>query len=95
VEIERIIVKSTGATTADLTSIAMTGGASDVVTFIDNVTGARANIAAADQQVAWNGTAELGNGKLIRCYFAGTGATPVALLITIRYRAITSGAGLA
>jgi hypothetical protein len=95
VEIERIIIKSTAVTTVNLTSVACTGGSADVVTFIDAISGARANIAAADQQVVWQGSVELGNAALIRLTFVGGGHTAVALLATIRYRAITSGAGLA
>jgi hypothetical protein len=94
VEIESVVVKSTGATTADLTSIAVKGGASGVVTFIDAVAGLRANIAAADQQVSWIGRVELGNTKTIIMDFTGTGATAVALLATIRYRPITAGSML-
>lgn len=95
VEVESIIVKSTGATTADLTSIAVKGGASNVVTFIDAVTGVRANIDAADKQVSWSGNVELGNTKTIIMDFTGTGGTAVALLATIRYRPITAGAKIA
>ncbi|MDP2730417.1 MAG: hypothetical protein Q8O55_08035 [Dehalococcoidales bacterium] len=87
-KIKSIVVRSNGATTADLTSIAITGGASAVVTFIDSTTGLRANIAAADQQVSWSGRATLAATKTIVITLAGTGATAVDLQVDIEYEAI-------
>jgi hypothetical protein len=95
VSVESVVVKSTGDTTADLTSIAVFGGASRVVTFISAIDGARVNVAAADQQVSWDaGVIELGNTKTIVMELLGTGATAVALLCTIGYRACSVGGKL-
>ena len=86
-----INVESNGATTADLTSIAVIGGTASVRTYIDAVTGLRANIAAADQEVYWNGSSVLDVGDTIVMDFTGTGATAVDLTVTIQYTACVSG----
>jgi hypothetical protein len=90
-KIKSIVVRSNGATTADLTSISITGGASGVVTFIDSTTGLRANIAAADQQVSWEGRATLAATKTIVITLTGTGATAVDLQVDTEYEAIADG----
>ena len=90
-KIKSIVVRSNGATTANLTSIAVLGGASSVVTFIDATTGLRANIAAADQQVSWDGRATLAATKTITITLTGTGAAAVDLQVDIEYEAIADG----
>jgi len=90
-----INVESDGATTADLTSIAVKGGTSGVRTFIDAVAGLRANIAAADQEVAWFGESVLDAGDTIIMDFTGTGATAVALTATIKFSPCVAGGYLA
>jgi len=94
-KIESIVVRSNGATTADLTSIAITGGASGVVTFLSAVEGVRANIAAADQQISWEGSVTLAATKTIVITLVGGGATPVDLQVDITYRPIVAGGTLA
>ncbi len=91
VRIKSIVVRSNGALTADLTNITITGGAGAVVTFIDAVTGVRANIAAADQQVSWDGSVTLAATKTIVITLTGTGATAVDLQVDIGLEAITDG----
>ena len=94
-KIKSLVVRSNGATTADLTSIAVTGGASNVVTFIDSTTGLRANIAAADQQVSWLGRATFAATKTIIITLTGTGATAVDLQVDVEYESIVDGGYLA
>jgi hypothetical protein len=93
--IKSVIVRSNGATTADLTSVIVTGGAGGVVTFIDVATGARANIAAADQQVGWVGAAAFAATKTMVITLAGTGATAVDLTVIVEYSANVDGGYLA
>lgn len=83
--IKSIAVKSNAATTADLTSFNVKGGASSVVTFIDDVTGLRANVAAADQQVAWTGEVYLPAAATITFDPTGTGATALDMTAVIEY----------
>ncbi|MFC1910460.1 hypothetical protein ACFLXC_04130 [Chloroflexota bacterium] len=93
--IKRVVLRSNGATTADLTSAAIYAGASKVVTIIDAASGARANIAAADQQVSWTGAVALDATKTVVITLAGTGATAVNLDVDIEYEAIADGGYLA
>lgn len=93
--IKRIVLRSNGATTANLTNAAIYGGAGKVVTFIDSVTGIRANIAAADQQVSWEGVASFAATKTIVITLTGTGGTAVNLQVDIEYEAVTDGGYLA
>lgn len=94
-EIDSIVVRSNGATTADLTHIGIYGGASKVITFIDTTLGAKANIDAEDEQVGWEGVVTLDATKTIVITLTGTGATAVDLDIDIGYKAIVSGGSLA
>lgn len=91
--IEAIIVKMV-TYHADMTSIAVTGGASNVIDFITALEGAAANLDDADDQVGWEGKVELGDATTIEADFAGTGANNVTVLVSIVYRAITDGAVL-
>ena len=86
--VEAIVVK-TVTTHANLTSIAVTGGAGKVIEFISAISGAAANLDAVDKQVSWEGCVELGDSKNIIITFAGAGAGPVTMLATIRYRPCT------
>jgi hypothetical protein len=93
-DIKDLSVRSNGATTANLTSIAVTGGAGNVITFINATDGVRANIAAADQQVAWQsngGVVTLAATRTIVITLVGSGHTAVDLTVTIEYSACTSG----
>ena len=93
--IESIVVRSNGATTADLTSIGVYGGASKVVTFLTAVEGVRANIAAEDQQIFWSGAVTLAATKTIVITLTGGGATAVDLQVDIKFRPIVAGGYLA
>jgi len=93
--IEGVVVRSNGATTGDLTSVAVTGGASNVVSFLSAVEGVRANIAAADQQIFWEGAVTLAATKTIVITLAGTGATAVDLQVDTKYRPVVAGGTLA
>jgi len=86
-----LVVRANGATTADLTSIGVYGGASKVITFINTTLGAKANIDAADEQVAWNGDMTLDATKTIVITLTGTGATAVDLDVDIEFFAMTDG----
>ncbi len=90
-QVESIVVRSNGATTEDLTSVKVIGGASGVLVFISDVEGARANIAAKDQQVAWTGARTLGATGTIVMNLAGNDTTPVDLQVDIKYRAVEAG----
>jgi hypothetical protein len=94
--IKKVNVRSNGATTVDLTNIGIYAGAAKVVTLIDNVTGARANIAAEDQQEgsAPEGGVALSVAKTIVITLTGTGATAVNLTVTIEYEACADGGHL-
>lgn len=94
--IKKVNVRSNGATTVDLTNIGIYAGAGKVITLIDNVTGARANIAAEDQQEgsAPEGGVALSVAKTIVITLTGTGATAVNLTVTIEYEACADGGHL-
>lgn len=93
--IDKICVTAVSASQTDLTSAAVYGGASKVITFLDTTDMAKANIDAADECVGWEGAQRLGTGKTIVMTLAGTGATPVNLLVSITYHAETAGGVLA
>jgi hypothetical protein len=92
--IKSITLKSNGVTTADFTSGAITGGAAGAVTFIDNLTAILANLAAADNQVSWNGSVQLDVADTINITLVGVGATAVNFTITIEYEAVVNGGQL-
>ena len=97
-QIDSIVVRSNGATTANLTSIGVYGGASKVVTFIDASTGVLANINAADKQVSWPDASSgvtFAATKTIVMTLTGTGATAVDLQVDFYYHAIADGGYLA
>jgi len=92
--IKSVVLRSNGATTADLTSAAIYGGASKVITFLDDTEAAKANIDAIDEQVSWTGAVTLKADKTIVIDLEGTGDTAVDLDIDIEYEAITDAAYL-
>jgi len=89
--VEAIVVRSKGVTTANLTNIQVLGGTSNVIVFIDDVTGLRANLDAQDKQVAWDGSVELPNGVKIQIVLTGIADTAVDLQVTVKYRSVSSG----
>jgi hypothetical protein len=80
---------------ANMTTIVITGGAGNVVDFIDVTEGTAAILGAADKQVGWFGAVELSNAKTIVATFAGAGAGVVAVLITIKYYPCTTTGSMA
>ena len=93
--IESIVLHSDGATTADLTSAAIEGGASSVIEFISAPDAIQANLDAADKQIGWAGAVRLAATKTITIDLQGTGATAVDFTVTIKYRASVDGGYLA
>lgn len=91
--IESIIIHADAAQTADLTSCAVTGGASSAVTFIDSGTATQANLNATDKQVAWTGAVRLAATKTIVITPAGTGATALDLTIIVTYYSSSANGG--
>jgi len=95
VTIDAISVVANSASQTDLTSAAVYGGASKVITFLDTTDMAKANIDAADECVDWDGAVRLGTGKTIVMTLAGTGSTPVDLIVTVTYHSNSDGGYLA
>ncbi len=89
--IESIIVHANTAQTANLTSCAVTGGASNVVTFINTATATQGNLDAIDKQVAWTGAVRLAATKTIVMTLVGTGAAATDMTVTIEYEACVAG----
>lgn len=93
--ITRIVLKANGVTTADLTSAAIEGGASQAVEFISAATAVTASINAEDEQVTFSGVAALDATKTITIDLQGTGATAVDLDVIIEYHACVDGGYIA
>lgn len=93
--IDSIIIHADDAQTGDLTSCAIYGGASKVLTFIDDQDAIQANLNAADKQVGWSasntGAVRLAATKTIVMTLIGTGATVVDQTVTIIYRSAVDG----
>lgn len=89
--IKSIVVHANAAQTANLTSCAVTGGASNVVTFINSATATQANLDAADKQVAWTGAVRLAATKTIVMTHVGVAATATNMTVTIEYEACIAG----
>lgn len=89
--IKRIVLISNGATTADLTSAAIKGGASQAVVFIAAGTAVKASIDAEDEQVAFSGAGVLNATDTIVVDLQGTGATAVNLTAIVEYCAVVDG----
>lgn len=89
--IKSIVVHADTASQTDLTSAAVTGGASNAVTFLSAADTAVANINAVDEQVAWTGAVRLAATKTIVMTLAGTGVTAVDLTVIIEYCACVDG----
>ncbi len=89
--IKSIVVHADASQTGDLTSLNVKGGASNVITFINDATAIQGNLDAADKQVAWTGTVRLAATKTITIDPTGTGATALDLTVTIEYEACVAG----
>ena len=92
--IKSIVLLSNGATTGDLTSAAIEGGATQVVEFIIAAVAIQADLDAEDKQVSWIGAVKLGVGKTITIDLQGTGATPVDFTVAIEYESTIDGGHL-
>lgn len=93
--IEAIVVHADTASQTDLTTAAVSGGASKVVTFLSTAATAVAYLDSVDDQVAWTGAVRLAATKTIVMSLVGTGATAVDLTVTIKYRSCVDGGYLA
>lgn len=89
--IKSIVIHADTAAQTDLTTCAVTGGASNVETFISATDATKANLDAVDEQVAWTGAVRLAATKTIVMTLVGTGSTPVDLTVTIEYEASVAG----
>lgn len=85
--IKGITVHNVAGANADLTSLNVKGGASSAIVFIDDVTGLKANLNAADKQVWWTGIVRLPVAATITVDPTGTGATALDMVLTIEYYA--------
>lgn len=93
--IDSIVVHADTAAHADMTTCAVEGGASQVVTFISTTDATEANLNAIDKQVAWEGAVRLAVSKTITIDLQGTGDTAADLTVTITYHAAVDGGYLA
>jgi hypothetical protein len=93
--IKRIVLRANGVTTADLTSAAIEGGASQAVEFISAATAVTASINADDEQVAFSGAAMLKATKTITIDLQGTGGTAVDLDVIVEYCSTVAGGYIA
>lgn len=92
--IKSVILRGdTAVQTANLTSVAITGGGAlgKTVTFISDVQGVRANLAATDNQVWWSGDVSLPTGADIIMTLTGTGGDATDLTVDISYYAVVNG----
>ena len=83
--IESITIHANTAQTANLTSCAVTGGASGIITFINAAIAIQANLDTIDKQVSWTGSVRLGATKTIVITLVGIAATALDLTIIITY----------
>lgn len=89
--IDSIIIHADTAVQTELTSAAISGGTSKVVTFINATDAAKANIDAIDEQVSWTGAVRLAATKTIVISLVGSGATAVDLSIIITFHSEVDG----
>ncbi len=94
-----VSLRSNGAQPASLVSVALYAGASKVLTLISPADGARANIAAADQQVCWpnppGGKCTLAATKTFVATLVGTGTDAIDITFTFSGEACADGGYLA
>ncbi len=95
--IESVIIHAIAAQPAQMTSCAIYAGAGKVITCIDSATAILANLNAEDKQILWtgtNGAFRLATGKTIVMTLVGTGVAATNMVVSISYRAATSGGTL-
>jgi hypothetical protein len=93
--IESVVLYANAAAHADMTTCAIEGGASQVVTFISTTDAVEANLNAIDEQVAWTGAVRLAATKTITIDLQGDGSTAANLTVSIVYRPAAAGGYLA
>ncbi|MBU2647527.1 hypothetical protein KKI24_22660 [bacterium] len=93
--IKSIVLHSDGATTSDLTSAAIKGGASQAVEFIPAAVAIQSELDAENKQVGWSGAVRLPATATIVVDLQGTGDTAVDLTATIEYVPCVEGGYLA
>ena len=93
--IKGIVVHADAAAHSDMTTAAIKGGASQVVTFISTTDATEANLNAADKQVSWDGFARFAAAKTIIVDLQGSGSNAADLTISIYYCAAVDGGYLA
>ena len=89
--IESIVIHADAAQTGDMISCAVEGGTNQVVEFIGAGEAIQANLDAADKQVSWEGAVRLAATEILTIDLQGTGATPVDLTVTVKFRAVITG----
>ncbi len=85
INIESVILRSNGATTADLTTAAIKAGASAVIEIIGAGVATQAELDAEDKQVAAITKVSLEATKTIIIDLQGTGATAVDFTVIVEY----------
>ena len=89
--IDSVIIYAAAAQPAELTSCAVYGGASKVVTFIDAATALGPTLPAIDKQLAWTGAVYLPSTKTIVMTLIGTGVAATNMLVLITYHTTKNG----
>lgn len=93
--IKSVVIHADTAAHADMTTCAVKGGNSQIVTFISTADATEDNLNAIDKQVSWFGAVRLAATKTIMIDLLGVGATAADLTITIEYEACVDGGSLA
>ncbi len=89
--IKSIVLRSVSASQIDMTSCAITGGDSNVITFLSAADTIVGNLDAIDDQVSWSGDVVLPVGGTIKANLIGTGATVTDLEASIEYMPLVDG----
>lgn len=89
--IKSIVLRSVAASQTDMSSCAITGGDSNVITFLSAADTIVNNLDAIDDQVSWSGDVVLPVGGIIKATLAGTGATVTNLEASIEYLPLVDG----
>jgi hypothetical protein len=92
--VDSIVLHSITALTPDANYVAVSGGASQIIKYIDPVLGRRYNLNGIDKEIIWAGASRLKVADTITATFNGTSGTDVNLQIVITYHAETSAGGL-
>ena len=85
IKVKSVVLRSNGATTIDLTNIAIYAGVAKEKTLITPAMGIRANLLTASMQVQGVGPWVLNRGETIVATLTGTGATPVNMKLYVEF----------